>query len=164
MRCGGGDDLLRFLALPNLVIVMSAGVLTLAIMILDPSPAESRLDRGAFAAASPRRRHSLTGQWMSAERLQAADAHFVSRVRERDLADARAQFAPFLTMTAILFAMFALSMAQGMLPVLILAGTGMLASLFGAWHALRSIAHTSRQLTALDARSVHDDGSSTNDG
>lgn len=128
-----------------------------AIMTDVPPPADARLDRVAFAAASPGRRHGLTDRWMRGRRLAPSDTDFVRRVRERDLADARAQFAPFLTMTAILFAMFALSMTQGMLPVLILAGAGMLASLSGAWHGLRSMARTSRQLTTLDARAAHDD-------
>lgn len=128
-----------------------------ALMTADSLPAASRLDRATFSAASPSQRHALTSDWMCSQRLHPADIDLVRRVRERDLADARAQFAPFLTMTGILFAMFALSLNQEMLPMLIITGAGMLVSLYGAWHTLRSMSKTSRQLGRFDARTIDQD-------
>ena len=123
-------------------------------MNTDITPSTTPLDRASFATATAAKRLTLTANWLTTRDLDATDAEFVRRVRERDLADARALFAPNLTMVAILTTLLALSITWGMLLGVIVAPIGILIGLVGSWLALRRITTTSRQLTQLDARSA----------
>lgn len=109
------------------------------------------LDRASFADAASSKRLRLTPEWMAATDLSPDDVEFVRRVRDRDLADARALFAPNLTMVAILITLLAFSITWGMLLGAIVAPFGIFLGLAGTWLALRRITTTSRQLAMLDA-------------
>jgi len=123
-------------------------------MKTDSTSIATPLNRASFSAATPSRRRVLTAEWLTAADIDPAEAEFVRRVRERDLADARALFAPNLTMVAILTTLLALSITWGMLLGAIVAPIGILIGLAGSWLALRRITTTSHQLAQLDARAV----------
>lgn len=99
---------------------------TVSFMKTDSTSIATPLNRASFSAATPSRRRVLTAEWLTAADIDPAEAEFVRRVRERDLADARALFAPNLTMVAILTTLLALSITWGMLLGAIVAPIGIL--------------------------------------
>lgn len=133
---------------------MSERLASVSLMAADLTLTTNRIDRASFSTATSSRRLALTAEWLTVADVDPADVEFVRRVRERDLADARALFAPNLTMVAILTTLLALSITWGMLLGAIVAPVGVLIGLVGSWLALRRIMTTSRQLAQLDARAV----------
>lgn len=133
---------------------MSERLASVSLMAADLTLTTNRIDRASFSTATSSRRLALTAEWLTVADVDPADVEFVRRVRERDLAGARALFAPNLTMVAILTTLLALSITWGMLLGAIVAPVGVLIGLVGSWLALRRIMTTSRQLAQLDARAV----------